>query len=47
MVRPEWPYAAARKQILSDESEGRSEAGQFADELEVAKALVLRRTPKG
>ena len=32
MVRPEWPYGAACKQILSDESEGRSEAGQLADE---------------
>jgi len=30
--RPEWPYGAASKQILSDESEGPSEAGQFADE---------------
>ena len=29
MVRPEWPYAAACKQILSDESEGRSGARKF------------------
>jgi hypothetical protein len=33
MVRPEWPYAAACKQILSDESDGRSEEGQIADEV--------------
>ena len=32
MVRPEWPYAAAREQILSDESGGCSGAGQVAGE---------------
>ena len=32
MVRPEWPYAAAREQILSDEGGGRSGAGEVAGE---------------
>ena len=32
MVRPEWPYAAAREQILSDESGGCSGAGEVAGE---------------
>jgi hypothetical protein len=32
MVRPEWPYAAAREQLLSDESGGRSRAGEVAGE---------------
>ena len=32
MVRPEWPYAAAREQILSDESGGCSGAEEVAGE---------------
>src|SRR4051812_35156091 len=32
MVRPEWAYAAAREQTLSDESGGRSGAEEVADE---------------
>ena len=32
MVRHEWPYAAAREQILSDEGGGRSGAGEVAGE---------------
>jgi hypothetical protein len=32
MVRPEWSYAAAREQTLSDESGGRSGAEEVADE---------------
>jgi hypothetical protein len=47
MVRPEWPYAAAREQILSDESGGCSGAEEVAGELDLAKEQVLRRTSKG
>ena len=32
MVRPQWPYAAAREQILSDESGGCSAADEVAGE---------------
>src|SRR3954471_20564066 len=32
MVRPQWAYAAAREQTLSDESGGRSGAEEVADE---------------
>ena len=32
MVRPQWPYPAAREQTLSDESGGRSGAGEVAGE---------------
>src|SRR6476646_7831755 len=32
MVRPQWPYPAAREQTLSDEGGGRSGAGEVAGE---------------
>ena len=31
-TRPQWPYPAAREQILSDQSGGRSGAGEVAGE---------------
>ena len=42
MVRPQWPYLAAREQTLSDESGGRSGAGEVAVKLELAKEQVLK-----
>ena len=42
---PQWPYPAAREQILSDQSGGRAERARLQVKLELAKEQVLKRTP--
>ena len=52
MVRPQWPYPAAREQTLSDEGGGRSGAGEVAGEARAGQGAspqanaVTDRPPK-
>src|SRR6185503_17742555 len=47
MVRPQWPYAAAREQILSDESGGCSGAGEVAGEARPGQSKSAQGSAEG